>query len=306
MKVLVLGGTRFIGKAVVRRLAELGDEVIVVSRRPGQSPEGVRFEIGERSSGLERLRGSVFDACLDFICYTAEDIAPVFDNIDPGHYIMVSSSWLPRLDVSPGKAPPILPITRKYLEGKAAAEVEIARIRNSGKPASIVRLPIIFGHDDHTGRCQFYLDRMSDDRGLLLVNGGQNLAQIAWSEDVSNVICLSLRAGLAEINLLWEAIPDAGTPVKSILAEMAGDRATQLLDVSKEFLLQRLPQYLDLEPLWRESSVPISDHNVFAVLGIQPTIRRSWLSTMGDTVAKGRDWPTRATETALIEEMTHS
>ncbi len=302
MKVLVLGGTRFTGKAVVRHLAEGGHKVTVISRRPGKDNDRIRYVTGERDTGLARLRGSVFDACLDFICYDADQVRPVFDNLDPGQYSMVSSTWLPRLDISTGKSTSILPATREYLNGKAAAEKEISKLRDSGKSATIVRLPLTLGKADHTGRCRFYLDRMADSQGLILINGGHNLAQIAWKEDVANVLVRWLDSGLAEGHLLWEALPDAGASVKTIMEEMAGELTNQFVEISEQVLLQRLPQYLEDEPLWRESEIPITDHNIFQAVGLQPTPRREWLSALPRSITGDHFLPTRNIETTLMKE----
>lgn len=304
MKVLVLGGTRFTGKAVVQRLAAAEHDVTVISRRKNQHYDGVKYETAERLAGLERLRGTKFDACLDFICYDAECVTTVFENINPGHYAIVSTTWLPRLEFSEPRTPEILPVTRDYLNGKATAEKEIYRFRAKGKETAIVRLPITLGQSDHTGRGRFYLDRIVDGRGLILVNGGQNIAQIAWCEDVATVLCRWLEAGLVEDHILWEALPDAGATVRAILMELGGENKTEFAEISADVLQKRLPKYLELEPLFRETSIPITEHNIFNAVDIRPTLRQTWLSTLSASNSGYQNPPTRDAEISLIEEMT--
>ena len=306
MKVLVLGGTRFLGKVVVQRLAAAQHDVTVISRREVPHQSIIKYEIGERVSGLEKLRGSKFDACLDFICYEEDSVSPVYENINPGQYIMISTTWLRRWGSSNSRAPWFSPVTYQYLKGKAAAESVISKFRAKGKETAIVRLPITLGQADHTGRGRFYLDRIIDGRGLILVDGGQNLAQIAWSEDVATALCQWLAAGFVEENILWEALPDSGAKVETILSELAGEYKTEFFSISAPFLQKRLPKYLEVEPLFRETAAPITGHNIFNAVGIKPTLRQTWLSMLPASNSGYQNPATRGTEISLIEEFKYA
>jgi nucleoside-diphosphate-sugar epimerase len=78
MRILVLGGTRFLGPHLVRRLAASGHEVVVFHR--GQThadlPDSVRHLQGDRrrlaehAAQLQRLRA---DVVVDMIAFTADD-----------------------------------------------------------------------------------------------------------------------------------------------------------------------------------------------------------------------------------------
>lgn len=71
MKLLIIGGTVFLGKAVVNYALERGHEVTLFNR--GQSNANLFPEVeqlhGDRDGGLDPLIGRTFDACLDTCGY---------------------------------------------------------------------------------------------------------------------------------------------------------------------------------------------------------------------------------------------
>ncbi len=79
MKVLVIGGTRFIGLHIVRQLVDLGHEVTTFNRgiSPGQLPPGVKRLYGDRKDHTrmrEVLGGQQFDAIIDTSAFTLDDV----------------------------------------------------------------------------------------------------------------------------------------------------------------------------------------------------------------------------------------
>ena len=49
--ILVTGGTGTLGRHVVQRLCEAGASVTVLSRHPGESADGIRYAVGDLSTG---------------------------------------------------------------------------------------------------------------------------------------------------------------------------------------------------------------------------------------------------------------
>ena len=97
MRLLVLGGTRFLGRGVVDAALAAGDEVTTFTRgTSGEPPPGVEALHGDRNrpDGLDVLRGREWDAVVDTSGYVpvvvgrgAELLA---DRV--GHYVFVSRS----------------------------------------------------------------------------------------------------------------------------------------------------------------------------------------------------------------------
>lgn len=284
MRVLILGGTRFLGLRVAEVLLNLGHDLVVLSRRPGGAPVGACHICADREIGLAKLEGSYFDLVLDFICYDDTGLYQISAYIHTHCYVLISSTWLPRLwaggcavELALSSAPGLVHIPKvsfKYLRGKLLAEHALFSLRETGCNAVSLRLPIILGAGDHTGRYEFYLKRLLSGGPLILVDGGHNFAQIAVMEDVAQaIVCWVTQADISMFQV-WEALPDAGRSVRAIMEGItaaAGVRA-QLIDVPMADLERDFPIYLDREPLWRESSLPITSANIYAAVGIVPAI----------------------------------
>ena len=288
MNILVIGGTRLLGLAVVKQLLLANNIVTVLSRHPEKCPSGVECVGSGREEGLIQLAGRKFDITIDFIAYDAQALTQVFNCCNPGVYILISSTWVVRLapfmtgdqaitsiDNSCAK---LLPdITYSYLLGKIHAELTVLEMRKNNGTATILRLPIFWGYKEHTGRLDFYRQRVFDGAPIICIDGGNNCAQIVWTEDIACVAALWLHK--ASEHPIWEAIPDNGNKVRKIIeliARGAGKQPT-LVDVSSEQLLTFLPDYLKKEPLWRETSSNITECNLFKVMEIKPTPIAKWL-----------------------------
>lgn len=306
-KILLLGGTRFVGKRVAFELAKQ-HELTVLSHNPLEI-SNVRRIVAERAVGLAQLSGERFDTILDFIAYDQTGVAEACALADT--YLAISSAWLPRLNG--GKADGMVPeddsaapldmpaVTRRYLLGKARLEEAIRQCREQGHSAASLRLPILMGEGDHTGRLDFYRRRIADGSPLLLVSGGINSAQVLWSEDAVRVIASLIDSGKGGEQAIWEALPDCGMAVKDFIEQVSGSMGAtvRFVDASVDLLMEKLPAYLDAEPLWRESPLPKTAANLFTALRISATPPTEWLSRL-PKITGGAD-VIRAAEIAFID-----
>jgi nucleoside-diphosphate-sugar epimerase len=94
MKLLVIGGTQFVGRAFVEEAARRGDEVTVFHRgasEPADLPD-VDHVHGDRDGDLDRLRGRRWDVVLDTCAYFPRAIREVAGLADAfGGYALVST-----------------------------------------------------------------------------------------------------------------------------------------------------------------------------------------------------------------------
>ena len=67
MKILVMGGTRFVGKPLVARLQDQGHALTLFTRGRLPSPKGVESIQGDRSvdADLDQLKGRNFEVIID-------------------------------------------------------------------------------------------------------------------------------------------------------------------------------------------------------------------------------------------------
>ena len=95
MRVLVLGGTRFLGRALVDATLEQGHEPTLFNRgqtNPELFPDVEKLR-GDRSSDLSALEGREWDAVLDVAPYMPDDVRSSVDALRGrvGRYVFVSS-----------------------------------------------------------------------------------------------------------------------------------------------------------------------------------------------------------------------
>jgi nucleoside-diphosphate-sugar epimerase len=218
MKVLIIGGTRFIGPAVARNLVAEGHSVIVFHRGQTSSelPESVSQVYGERKNLFDfkgEFEALAPEVVLDMIAYTeqdARDIVKTFDSI-ARRAVMISSmdvylAYGQLLGLESGPPPDSLlredsPLrTFLYPYRKQAASekeftynyekilVEQTMLSLSAIPTTIMRLPAVYGPGDH--RLFQYLKRMDDKRPVILLDEG--MASWRWTrgyvEDVAAAI----------------------------------------------------------------------------------------------------------------------
>jgi nucleoside-diphosphate-sugar epimerase len=218
MRILVLGGTGFVGGAAVRRLVEQGCDVAAFHR--GESSGGARTIRGDRRD-LPGFRGEFErfrpDVVLDTIAYTekdAEDLVRTFRGI-AGRTVVLSSQdvyaaygRLLRLETGPRDSAPLsedAPLRRSRYPYRAMAKpgemtydyekilVERVARMEPALPATVLRLPAVYGPGDAHRRLLPYLERMCNPELLL------DRAKAAWRwtrgyvEDVAQAIVLAIR-----------------------------------------------------------------------------------------------------------------
>lgn len=291
MKILLLGGTRFAGRAVAARLLRAGHQVTVSSRRPEQAPAGAVTIGGERGDVLARLSGNRdYEVVIDFTAYDEAAAAQAIAALPTAAYLLISTTWLTRcipeqrVDARvpvPCIVPDNLPeVTHRYLLGKAGAERSVVAAREAGRPAAVLRLPIMGGAGDHTGRLDFYRRRLCDGGPMLLVDGGENRSTLLWSRDAADGLSHALAAGRLFEHAILDGIPDEGHRVRDVLAMIAQAEGCPLRPrpVAAEVMGSLLPAYLEQEPLWREQASAPGSANLFELSGHRPHPLVEWLA----------------------------
>ena len=82
-RILVIGGTRLLGLALVKRLIAMMYQVTVISRNAERCPVGAECILADRNVGISYLKGRKFHLTFDFIAFKEQDPRDVFDAFDP-------------------------------------------------------------------------------------------------------------------------------------------------------------------------------------------------------------------------------
>lgn len=175
MKVLVLGGTVFLGRHLVDVALERGDEVTIFhrGRHPAHRPGDVEEVLGDRDdpADLARLAGRSWDAVVDTCGYRPRQVTSAAAVVGEraGHYTFVSSISVyadgvvaPVDESAPVRRPPddgdAAPLPEAYGELKAACELAAAAAL-PGRALS-VRAGLIVGPWDPSDRFTWWARRV--------------------------------------------------------------------------------------------------------------------------------------------------
>jgi nucleoside-diphosphate-sugar epimerase len=253
MNVLVIGGNRFMGLALVWRLLHAGHRVTVLNRGLLGDPFGDRVDrirVDRSTDDFERrLAGMTFDRVIDFAAFSADDAAHAIRAFSgrTGHYVLVSTGQVylvregcPRPSREDDYAGPVMaqPPTPAddddwaYGIGKRGAEDTIAAAPDL--PSTRLRIPMVNGENDDKRRIESYLWRLLDGGPILVPSAGA-IARHVYSGAVVRAIGKLIEAppppGQA-FNLAQPEQPTVRELVERI-ARRAGGRA-QVIDVPRD------------------------------------------------------------------------
>lgn len=180
MRILILGGTGFIGPYVVRRAMSRGHEVTIFNR--GQTnvhlfPEVERL-VGDRNSDLSALEGRRWDAVVDNSGYNADQLRLSVDLLKDatGQYLFTSTRAVYHDFTAAvmNEDAPLGPreIPERDWVGYGPNKVLAERVVQEafGERTLITRPPVVVGPGDQSDRFTYWVDRI-DDGGEVMVWG---------------------------------------------------------------------------------------------------------------------------------------
>lgn len=184
MRLLVLGGTGFVGGATVTEAVRRGWSVTVFNRGlHGDVPDGVPRLRGDRTApgGLAALAGGEWDLVVDTwdgAPRAVRDAARALVGATP-HYVYVSSGSVYAEPVEPGsnEDAPIVAAAADAVEGDYAhlkAGGERAAVEVFGERALLARAGLILGPGEDIGRLPWWLGRVARG-GEVLAPGPREL-----------------------------------------------------------------------------------------------------------------------------------
>jgi 2'-hydroxyisoflavone reductase len=158
LKLLILGGTQFVGRAVAEAALKRGHELTLFTRgrtNLGLFPEAEHVH-GDREVDLSPLSGRSWDAVIDTSGYAPEVVRASVQALADAHYVFVSTiSVYADLTVGPDEGSPV------HVEGDGYGELKAACERELPTGALIVRPGLIVGPHDPTYRFTYWVDRIA-------------------------------------------------------------------------------------------------------------------------------------------------
>jgi len=197
-RVLVIGGTLFIGKALVQRLLDSGDDVTILHRGRHNPFAGRTAELhADRNDGAavaDLIRGQGFELVFDNVYdwQRGTTAAPVEqaaracgDSLR--HYVYMSSvaaygSGHELTEDAPLAAPDF---EDAYCRNKAETERMLFRLHGEEAfPATTLRPPYIYGPENPFYREQFFFDRILAGRPVIIPGDGTREMQFVLVGDL--------------------------------------------------------------------------------------------------------------------------
>jgi nucleoside-diphosphate-sugar epimerase len=191
MKVLIIGGTRFVGPLVVDKLISNGHNITLFNRGRVKSEyqDNLRFIKGNRNDGFDIK--DHFDAVIDTCAYNGLHTKQVINELNFDYYLNFGTvSSYKKADKFPLTESSGLgdwPLWGSYNKGKVECE---NILQESGIKYASIRPVYILGKNNYVDREHFIYSRIKDKKPLVLPGNGQAKVQFVFAQDVADSIVL--------------------------------------------------------------------------------------------------------------------
>jgi nucleoside-diphosphate-sugar epimerase len=212
MRVLVIGGTLFIGRLLVEELLKNGHEVAVMHRQPkhdwGRRVENIMADRNDAEAVREALSTRRFDVVFDNVYdwergTTAAQVEATVracgDRLS--RYIFMSSVAAYGDGLNHKESDPLAPDyhAEPYVSHKATTERLLFRMRRqTGLPLVTFRPPFVYGPVNPFYREQFFWDRLRAGRPIIIPGDGYRLMQFVYVNDLVEALIRAMTEPRAE------------------------------------------------------------------------------------------------------------
>jgi 2'-hydroxyisoflavone reductase len=295
VRLLVLGGTKFLGRAAVEAALARGHEVTLFNRgrtNPELFPEAEKLR-GDRDGDLSTLEGREWDAVIDpsgFVPRVVRASAELLRG-SVGHYLFVSSGSVYAEPYTPGydeTAPTVAledpaseDVAQDYGALKAACEEVVREVFPDSH--TNVRAGLLVGPHDGSGRFTYWPLRIATGGQALAPARPERLAQFVDARDLGGwLVAACEERATGTFNATGEP-----KRLGDVLAACPGD--AELVWVDEAFLLEQgVDPWMEL-PLW----VP-ADQEAFLQMDVARAVAaglhfRPLEETARDTLAWARE-----------------
>ena len=297
MRILVLGGTVFLSRAVAEEAVARGHEVVCACRgTSGTVPDGAGHVVLDRTDGTwpDTLAG--FDAVVD-VSRTPSHVRTAVAALPDAHWVFVSTCSVYADHRALGGTPantPLLDAIEEDVDWTSSPEayggmkIACERIVEAGAASSVVIRPgLIAGPGDPSGRFTYWPVRLAEP-GPVLAPPADDVVQTI---DVRDLAAWVVTAAESRLEGVYDGV-GAATLRADFLAEVArgvADVPPDLVWSSEEFLAEQ-----KVEPWSGDRSLPVwvpgPDDRGFMAHDVAPSLAaglrlRPLAETARDTLA---------------------
>ena len=298
MRLLVLGGTSFVGRHLVHAAQAAGLDVTLFNR--GKTNPGLFADLeqitGDRTGDLSALRGRRWDGVLDVNGYLPRVVGATLEVLAEtcGHYTFISSISV-YSDVrpeGPNESSPVGTLTadteeitgETYGPLKAACEAFVRE--RMGDRALVVRPGLVVGPHDPTERFVRWIRRTADGDQVLAPGSPRRPVQYIDARDLGDwVIRMIVARDTGTFNAVGPPEPmTMGDLLRTCVAVTGAGAALEW--VPEDVLLEAdVKPWVDL-PLW----LPAADNGMLRVDSSRAVAAGLTFRTLEDTVRATLRW----------------
>lgn len=269
-KILVIGGTSFIGRHLVTKLLGEKDCEITLFNRGVTNQElfpQLKRIIGDRNvaADIAQIDAVDWDYVIDVSCYYPQSLEWIVNKIKPSvtKYIFVSTASVYDNEVHEGmlrdESAPVVSCTKEeaidttpatYGKRKAACE-EI--LKNGNIPFVILRPSLVFGPYDPTDRFYYWLHQVKTKKQIGVPENGLRKFSLTYVGDLVWAIITALHSD--KENVIYNCISYPLMSIDKIIkkATLLCNTEVEKINFSAQFLkAQNIAEWMDI-PVWLSS-----------------------------------------------------
>lgn len=323
MRLLLLGGTAFLGREIARQAVSAGHQVTCLARgRSGEVVDNVRFIAADRGrpGAYDPLSAESFDAVVDLTSYPSHARSALAALADrAGHWVFVSTISVYSDQATPGQradqapvfepAPPDMddPTADAESYGRCKVACEQAVLATAGADRSFIcRAGLIVGPEDTSGRFSYWVARLARGGRVLAPGDPGDAVQVVDVRDLAGWLLLAAQQRLTGTYDATSAPLPRGELLRQIAAGVGTEPEFTWAD--QQFLTAHQVRPWAGErslPLW----VPLPDYGGMMTRDTGPALAagltiRPFAQTAADTLAwlRQREQPPAPEALAADEE----
>ena len=283
-KVLILGGTKFVGRLLVEALIQdSAFEVYLFNRgetNPDLFPTAIKIIGNRETDDIKKISDYNWDYVVDFSSFYPKSLIDTIESLHKSvkKYIYISSistydfatydaSFEIEEDfelVNYTKEEALDSSMNTYGKRKAACE----KVLNSYKWLNtiILRPSIIYGKYDFTDRFYYWLFKVKNNKKIVLPEAGKQQLSLTYSGDLVNILLEAIKGEIP--NGVYNCSTHDPITLRDIVNIISNELSTNIeaVDIPQKYLIEKevKPQW-DI-PLWFGRSLMFSNHKIRKVL----------------------------------------
>ena len=225
MKILVMGGTRFVGKSLVSKLLNHNYDIDIFTRGNKSNPKNTNLIKGDRNDieSILKLKNKKYDVIYDISGRELEQTKLLIENLADSfkRYIYVSSAgvYKDNYELPLSENSPLDPNSRH--KGKFETENWLVE---QNIPFTSFRPTYIYGPGNYNKIENWFFERLSHFKTIPIPADGSLITQLGHVSDLSDVMIKCLKFEKSKNNI-YNCSGDKGVTIKGLIymcAEVCG------------------------------------------------------------------------------------